>query len=73
MNPTHAACFNELKELCRKYKLSIYASGERVLFCLENRRDATFYTHKFHDHSGSITHIIDVAIPPPEPTGEKNE
>lgn len=71
MNPNHAACFNELKELCRKYRLDIYASGERVLFCLDSRRDATYCSHNFHQATGSVTHIIDTDIQPPEAKGEK--
>lgn len=72
MNPTHAACFNELKALCERYGLTIRVTyqGEAMF-----EFDKCIYSISSFDKNTSILNVDGYTtqlIPPPEAI-EKDE
>lgn len=81
MNPIHVACFNELKELCRKYDLEISSKGFCVKFYFRtNDRPGVIFSvgdsyevEYLNKHLNEIVRHHKMTIPPPEAKGEKCE
>lgn len=75
MKPTHAACFNELKELCRKYDMSFHSESDIEAIFYEGNKFDKFTRYTFPGRINIRTDSVDtkVIIPPPETTGDKND
>ena len=74
MNPIHAACFNELKELCRKYEMSMYADGDYINFNFKDTyelplRINCYYNNSFNKETDSFLQQTGIKLPPPEAIG----
>jgi len=79
MNPEHAKAFNELKELCEKYKMFIDISEGAIQFCFD--KIPCYESVQFGASCDWVTTVPPpleyrtkiLRIPPPETKGDKNE
>lgn len=74
MNPEHAKCFNELKELCKRYNLEMSTNADCEIFFTFKKSKTEYFTSTFHKTRKRVERVegpfrtVDVDIPPSEKT-----